>query len=76
MLSADNRNIPAMPVLQEEGIEYQDVSDDVKAAADHICPGSIPTLPTLLPVAGNMPYNRAIFTAKRPRGSRRRSWAN
>jgi len=59
---AQTRNIPANAVLQEEGIEYQDVSDDVKAALT-IFAGSIPTFADTAYQLQGYANNRAIFTA-------------
>jgi len=59
---AQTRNIPANAVLQEEGIEYQDVSDDVKAALT-IFAGSIPTFSDTAYQLQGYANNRAIFTA-------------
>lgn len=59
---AQTRNIPANAVLQEQGIAYQDVSDDVKAALT-VFAASIPTFADTAYQLQGYANNRAIFTA-------------
>jgi alpha-1,4-digalacturonate transport system substrate-binding protein len=59
---AQTRNIPANSVLQAEGIDYQDVSDDVRAALT-VFAASIPTFSDTAYQLQGYANNRAIFTA-------------
>jgi alpha-1,4-digalacturonate transport system substrate-binding protein len=59
---AQTRNIPANSVLQEQGINYQDVSDDVKAALTTFA-ASIPTFADSAYALQGYANNRAIYTS-------------
>ena len=56
------RNIPANSVLQEQGIAYQEVSDDVKAALTTFA-ASIPTFADSAYALQGYANNRAIYTS-------------
>lgn len=59
---AQTRNIPANSELQAQGIDYQGVSDDVKAALT-VFAASIPTFSDTAYQLQGYANNRAIFTA-------------
>ena len=59
---AQTRNIPANSVLQEQGIDYTDVSDDVKAALTEFA-ASIPTFADSAYALQGYANNRAIYTS-------------
>lgn len=59
---AQTRNIPANAVLQEAGVDYQGVSDDVRAALTTFA-ASIPTFSDTAYALQGYANNRAIFTA-------------